>query len=207
MQDKQNEIILYQPDNTIEVEVRLDGETVWLTQAQIAQLFGTEIPAISKHINNIYNVGELDKSSTFSFLEIVQYEGQRVVKRKIAHYNLDMILSVGYRVNSMNATQFRRWATKVLKEYMLKGFAINHRFERLENFAIETNRRLTDTEYEIRQLKLYLETVLAEFDDINENTRTQLELINQALAELQSYSAVKPRKPIGFKISEQSKET
>ena len=110
---EKGEIILYQPNDTVAVEVRLEEETVWLTQAQIAQLFGTEIPAISKHINNIYNVGELDKDSTVSILEIVQKEGMRSVKRNTAHYNLDMILSVGYRVNSINATLFRRWATRI----------------------------------------------------------------------------------------------
>ena len=115
------EIVLYQPNNTVLVEVRLENETVWLTQAQIAELFGTEIPAISKHINNIYKVGELDKASTVSILEIVQQEGARTVKRKMAHYNLDVILSVGYRVNSINATQFRRWANQVLKDYILRG--------------------------------------------------------------------------------------
>jgi predicted XRE-type DNA-binding protein len=136
------EIVLYQPNDTVLVEVRLENETVWLTQAQIAQLFGTEIPAISKHINNIYNVRELDKNSTVSILEIVQQEGNRVVKRKTAHYNLDMILSVGYRVNSINATQFRRWANQVLKDYILKGYAVDKRFERLENRVSKTEEKI-----------------------------------------------------------------
>jgi predicted XRE-type DNA-binding protein len=136
------EIVLYQPNDTVLVEVRLEKETVWLTQAQIAQLFGTEVPAISKHINNIYNVGELDKNSTVSILEIVQQEGNRVVKRKTAHYNLDMILSVGYRVNSINATLFRRWANQVLKDYILKGYVVDKRIERLENRVTETEKKI-----------------------------------------------------------------
>jgi predicted XRE-type DNA-binding protein len=135
------EIILYQPSDTVAVEVRLEEETVWLTQAQIAQLFGTETPAISKHINNIYNVRELDKISTVSILEIVQQEGNRVVKRKTAHYNLDMILSVGYRVNSINATLFRRWANQILKDYLLKGYAINQRFDRIERKIVEHDQK------------------------------------------------------------------
>jgi prophage antirepressor-like protein len=144
-----SEIVFYQPDKSLSIEVLLENETVWLTQTQIAQLFGTETPAISKHINNIYKVGELDKISTLSILEIVQQEGNRSIKRKTAHYNLDMILSVGYRVNSVNATLFRRWATKILKEYLLKGYAINNRIERVEKFAIKTEKRVTETEKKI----------------------------------------------------------
>ena len=147
--ENKGEIVLYQPDNSLRIEVLLENETVWLTQAQIALLFGTEIPAISKHITNIYTVGELNKISTFSILEIVQKEGSRSVRRKTAHYNLDMIVSVGYRVNSMNATLFRQWATKVLKEYLLKGYAINQRIERIERFAVETEKRVTEAEKNI----------------------------------------------------------
>jgi len=147
--DSKGEIVLYQPDDTIRLEVMIEDETVWLTQIQIALLFGTETPAISKHINNIYKVGELDKISTVSILEIVQQEGNRYVKRKTAHYNLDMILSVGYRVNSINATLFRRWATNTLKDYLLKGYAINQRIERVEKFALETEKRVTQTENKI----------------------------------------------------------
>ena len=129
MTDK-GKIIIYQtPDGKTNLDVRLENETVWLTQKQIANLFGTENPAISKHIANIYKSGELDKISTVSILEIVQQEGQRTIYRKISHYNLDLILSVGYRVNSQNATQFRIWANKVLKDYIIKGYAINDRLK------------------------------------------------------------------------------
>ena len=155
--DNKSEIVLYQPDKTFQLEVRMENETVWLTQAQIAQLFGTEIPAISKHINNIYKVGELDKISTVSILEIVQYEGSRSVRRKTAHYNLDMILSVGYRVSSMNATLFRRWATKILKDYLLRGYAINQRVERIEKLAIETEKRVVETE---KKIDFFIKTTL-----------------------------------------------
>lgn len=120
------EIILYQAsDGQTAIDVRLKNETIWLTQKQIAELFGTEVPAISKHIKNILSTGELQEKSTISKMEIVQIEGSRRVKRTIDVYHLDMILSVGYRVNSKNATQFRIWANKILKEYLVKGYTIN----------------------------------------------------------------------------------
>ncbi len=120
------EIILYQTsDGQTAIDVRLENETIWLTQKQIAELFGTEVPAISKHIKNIFSTGELQEKSTVSRMEIVQIEGSRRVRRTIDVYNLDMIISVGYRVNSKNATQFRIWANKILKEYLVKGYAIN----------------------------------------------------------------------------------
>ncbi len=109
-----SEIILYQPDSEIEVEVRFENETVWLTQAQIAILFGVKVPAISKHLKNIYDSGELEEYSTFSILENMGNDGKQIYQTK--YYNLDAILSVGYRVNSHNATLFRRWANKVLKD-------------------------------------------------------------------------------------------
>lgn len=111
------EIIIYQTaDGETCLDVRMENDSVWLTQSQIAQLFGTEIPAISKHIRNIFQSGELEREATVSKMEIVRQEGERTVKRRLDIYNLDMILSVGYRVNSKNATQFRIWANKVLKE-------------------------------------------------------------------------------------------
>lgn len=127
---EQGEIILYQPDETVKLEVRMENETVWLTQEQIANLFGTKRPAITKHLNNIYNSGELDVDSTCSILEHMGNDGKQKYTTK--YYNLDAILSVGYRVNSRNATLFRRWANSVLKEYLLKGYSINQRLSELE---------------------------------------------------------------------------
>ena len=124
---QRGEIILYQTaDGRTKIDVKLENETVWLTQAQIAVLMGTNVPAISKHITNIYKQGELDKNSTISKMEIVQCEGTRQIRRSVDHYNLDMILSVGYRVNSKNATRFRRWASTVLKDYLIKGYAVRN---------------------------------------------------------------------------------
>lgn len=112
--EQKNEIILYQPDDLVRLEVRLEDETVWLTQEQIAYLFGTKRPAITKHLNNIYKSGELDRSSTCSILEHMANDDRQ--RYTTQYYNLDAILSVGYRVNSKNATLFRRWANQVLKE-------------------------------------------------------------------------------------------
>ena len=127
-----SEFILFKSANgEIRVEVFLHNETVWLTQKKMAELFGVGVPAISKHLENIFNEGELSKKSTISNLETVQREGNRDVKRNIEFYNLDAIISVGYRVNSNRATQFRIWATTVLKEYIIKGFSMDD--ERLKN--------------------------------------------------------------------------
>lgn len=110
----ENEIILYQPDSTLSLDVRVEDETVWLTQQQIADLFGTKRPAITKHLANIYKSGELDESTTCSILEHMGNDGTQRYSTK--YYNLDAILSVGYRVNTRNATRFRQWTNKVLKE-------------------------------------------------------------------------------------------
>lgn len=120
------ELVIYESDDGLtHLNVQLEDETVWLTQAQMARLFGTKAQAITKHIGNIYEEGELREESTCSKMEQVQTEGSRKVKRNVSVYNLDMVISVGYRVNSKEATHFRQWATDVLKEYMTKGFALD----------------------------------------------------------------------------------
>ena len=122
----QSNFLLYTGnDGKVNIEVFLKDETVWLTQKAMAELFCVNIPAISKHLSNIFENGELQKEATLSILETVQIEGNRHVKRKMEFYNLDAIISVGYRVNSYQATQFRIWATKTLKEYIIKGFVLN----------------------------------------------------------------------------------
>ncbi len=125
LQPTRNFILYTTPNGDVKLEVFIRDETLWLTQKAIATLLGVEVPAISKHLNNIYESGELLKEATISILETVQKEGPRQVKRKVEFYNLDAIISVGYRVNSSKATQFRIWATQVLKEYIIKGFAMN----------------------------------------------------------------------------------
>ena len=130
--DQTSEFLLYTaPNGDIKVEVLLSNETIWLTQKRIAELFGVGIPAISKNLDNIYRSGELKRETTISILETVQLEGQREIKRKLEYYNLDAVISVGYRVNSTQATQFRIWAAQLIKEYIIKGFAMDD--ERLKN--------------------------------------------------------------------------
>ena len=127
--DSNNQIVIYQTeDGQTQVDVRLENETVWLTQKQIAELFGTKRPAITKHLKNIYASEELDENSTCSILEHMGNDGKQTYSTK--YYNLDVILSVGYRVNSKNATRFRQWANKVLKQYLIKGYAVNERMRK-----------------------------------------------------------------------------
>ena len=124
--DKQFEFLMYKSaEEDVSVNALIKDETIWLTQKSMAELFDVDVPAISKHLSNIYADGELLKDSTISKMEIVQQEGARHVKREQNFYNLDAIISVGYRVNSRKATQFRIWATSILKEYMIKGFAMD----------------------------------------------------------------------------------
>lgn len=124
-----NQIVIYQSeDGQTQVDVRLENETVWLTQQQIAELFNTKRPAITKHLKNIYTSKELDENSTCSILEHMGNEGKQTYSTK--YYNLDAIISVGYRVNSKNATRFRQWANTVLKQYLIKGYAVNERMRK-----------------------------------------------------------------------------
>ena len=125
---EQNKIIIYQTeDGQTQIDVRMENETVWLTQAQMAELFQTDRTSIVRHINNIYKVEELDRESTCAKIAQVQMEGNRKVTRSIPYFNLDMIISVGYRVNSKRGIKFRQWANRVLKEYLVKGYAVNQR--------------------------------------------------------------------------------
>ena len=143
MGENKGEIVLYQPEGEVRLEVRVENETVWLTQAQIAILFGTKRPAITKHLKNIYASQEIEEDTTCSILEHMGNDSKQVYETK--YYNLDAILSVGYRVNSKNATLFRRWANQVLKDYMLKGYAVNQRKN-------ATDLQIADRLHEQRQL-------------------------------------------------------
>ena len=145
-----DEIVLYQPDAEIQLEVRLQDETVWLTQQQMAMLFGVKENNITYHIQGIYKTRELEPEATTQKIRVLRLEGKRKVMRPIDFYNLDMIISVGYRVNSTNATQFRRWATSVLKEYMLRGYAVNQRLLAVEN---RLDRKLQEHTDQIKELQ------------------------------------------------------
>ena len=128
---EENKIIIYQTeDGQTQIDVRLENETVWLTQAQMAELFQTDRTSIVRHINNIYKVEELDRKSTCAKIAQVQIEGKRTVKRNIPYFNLDMIISVGYRVNSKRGVKFRQWANNVLKKYLVKGYVVNERIRK-----------------------------------------------------------------------------
>ncbi len=131
---KESEIQIYRLDNgATEIEVKLEQDSVWLSQKQIAVLFDKDSDTISLHLKKIYNTGELEELSTTEEYTVVQKEGNRNIKRKIKHYNLDAIISVGYRVNSKRGTQFRIWANKILKEYLIKGYSINEKALRQQN--------------------------------------------------------------------------
>lgn len=133
------EIVIYTSDDgKVSLDTKLENNTIWLTQKDMAELFGVKIPAINKHLMNIYKEGELNQDATVSILEIVQKEGNRSVKRQKTFYNLDAIISVGYRVNSSRATQFRIWATNVLKEYLIKGYTINEKALKDKQEKIQT---------------------------------------------------------------------
>lgn len=159
MGQEESQIVLYQPDDSIRLEVKIDAEheTVWLTQQQIADLFGTKRPAITKHLSNIYKSGELDKASTCSILEHMGNDGKQ--QYSTAYYNLDAILSVGYRVNSINATAFRRWANTILKQYLLHGYSINRHLIALQE---RTDQRFSQIEQRLdsqqRQIDFFIRT-------------------------------------------------
>lgn len=141
---KQGEIIMYQPDESIRLEVRMEEETVWLNLNQMSLLFGRDKSVISRHIRNVYIEGELLRESTVANFATVHDENGRRVSRNIEYYNLDVIISVGYRVKSIQGTRFRQWANSVLKEYLLRGYAINQRFERLERRVTEHDAVLSE---------------------------------------------------------------
>jgi hypothetical protein len=133
------EIILYQPDNSIKLEVRLENETVWLSLTQITELFNRDKSVISRHIKNIFNEGELSINSVVANFATTAADGKIY---NVDYYNLDVIISVGYRVKSKRGVLFRQWATRTLKEYILKGYAVNQRFERIEHRVTETEKKI-----------------------------------------------------------------
>jgi len=134
--EMENEIVIYQPNNTIHLEVMMEEETVWLTQNQMVELYERDISVISRHIQNVFKDGEVDKESNLHFLQIANSD------RPVAFYSLDVIISVGYRVKSKRGVEFRKWANSVLKEYLLKGYAVNQRIDRLERRVSKTEEKI-----------------------------------------------------------------
>ncbi len=144
MSASENQIVVYQPNDMVRLDVRLENETVWLTQAQLCALFQRDVSVISRHIKNIFTEGELDKESNLHFLQIASAD------RPVAFYSLDVIISVGYRVKSVVGTRFRQWANKILKEYLLRGYSVNSRLNQLED---KVDRRMAKVESDISDLK------------------------------------------------------
>ena len=143
-------MILYQADELSEkLEVQIDEDTIWLTQSQIVMLFESSKANISEHIKHIFQSGELPENATVRKFRTVQIEGNRNVERERLHYNLDVIISVGYRVNSIRGTQFRIWATKILKDHLLKGYSVNQRMNRLENKFDQLTEKVDRIDFEI----------------------------------------------------------
>lgn len=146
----QGEIVLYQPDEMTRLEVRLDEETVWLTQAQIVDLFHSSKANISEHIKTIYLQEELEPSTTVRDFRTVRKEGNRMVSRNLTYYNLDAIISIGFRVNTKRGIEFRKWANKVLRDYLLRGHAINQQLMQMER---RIDARIDHQQDQIRQIK------------------------------------------------------
>ncbi len=170
--EKQGEIILYQPDEAVRLEVRLEDETVWLTQAQIAELFQRDRTVITKHINNVFKEKELEEKSNVHFLHIANSD------KPVKFFSLDVIISVGYRVKSVRGTQFRQWANKILKEYLLKGYSINQ--------------RLNDMEYRMNNKFFQIEKTIAEHDaKIDFFVRTSLPPVEGIFFDGQIFDAYK----------------
>jgi len=151
--NNKGEIVIYQPDNSVQLEVLTDQETVWLTQAQMVMLFDRDKSVISRHIKNVFDEKELDKNSVVANFATTASDGKTYI---VEYYNLDVIISVGYRVKSKQGTAFRQWATRVLKDYILKGYAIHQRFERIEE-------RVANTE---RQIEFFVKTALPPVEGI-----------------------------------------
>ena len=146
---KENQIVVYQPNETVRLEVRMENETVWLTQSQICELFDCGKSNVSYHLKTIFSTNELDEAATVQKIRTVRQEGGRRITRDIEYFNLDVIISLGYRINSKRGIQFRQWATSVLKEFMLRGYAVNARFNMFEE---RFDRRLSKTEKNVSEL-------------------------------------------------------
>ena len=150
MENAENQIVVYQPNETVRLDVRLENETVWLTQTQLCALFGVVKSNVSYHLKNIFGTNELDYGATVQKIRTVRLESGRNVARDIEYFNLDVIISLGYRINSRLGIQFRQWATHVLKEYLLRGYSVNSRLNQLED---KMDRRLAKHDDDIAELK------------------------------------------------------
>ena len=147
------DVVVYEPVGMPRLDVLLSRDSIWMTMQQMGQVFGVDRSVIGKHIRNIYKTGELEQGATWAKIAQVQKEGKREVMREVPFYNLDMIIAVGYRVNSFKATRFRQWATRVIKEYLLNGRAVNKEL-------VETKKRLAEHEKRLSNVELGVETII-----------------------------------------------
>jgi death-on-curing family protein len=193
-----SKIEIYKSKNgETQIEVQFDNDTIWLNQQQISELFNTERTSITKHLNNIFKIGELDKNDTCAKFAQVQIEGNKKVNRNILHYNLDVIISVGYRVNSIEGTKFRQWATKRLKEYLIEGYSINKiRLEQLQKTIelIESSSKIEDlsvneTKGLLKIINSYTQSfiLLNQFDS---NNLSESNLSNEIVYEIKYEDAI-----------------
>ena len=171
----ENNIVIYQTkDGQTDIDVRLENETVWLSQKQMAELFDKDVRTINEHITNVYTEGELEKVSTIRKFRIVQTEGKRQVERNIDCYNLDVIISVGYRVKSVRGTQFRIWATQKLKDYLVKGFAVNEKRLR------EKTEQIKQLQHSVDLLNRCVETQAHNLDEAQQLTKLMSDFVLNA---------------------------
>ena len=172
MQENKSNIIVYN-DGELEIKISVENETIWLTQKQLGELFKIEIHTINYHIKNIYKQKELLQNPTTRKIRVVQKEGKREIERDIDHYNLDMIISIGYRVNSITATKFRQWATSILKNYIQNGYIINS--DKI------TNQRFKELENEVINLKSKVENISNSLEDKTQNQNKEYFIMGKFL--------------------------
>ncbi len=183
-----NNFVIFQTDSgKINIDVFFKDETLWLTQKKMAELFEVKIPAISKHLDNIYTEGELIKEATVSILEIVQNEGKRKVKRKLEYYNLQAILAVGYRVNSHRAIEFRKWASLVLQEYIIKGFAMDdEKLKQIKHFGKDYFDEMLERIREIRMSERRLYQKITDIYTLSADYDSQADITKHFFATVQN---------------------
>jgi hypothetical protein len=182
-----NFVIFQTTTGKINIDVYFQDETLWLTQKNMAELFEVNVPAISKHLDNIYGEGELIKEATVSILEIVQDEGGRRVKRKVEYYNLHAILAVGYRVNSGRAIEFRKWASTILEEYIIKGFAMDdERLKQMKHFGKDYFDEMLERIREIRVSERRLYQKITDIYALSADYDTESDITKHFFASVQN---------------------
>ncbi|MFA5854926.1 MAG: virulence RhuM family protein [Candidatus Gracilibacteria bacterium] len=187
LQEFNNFVIFQTETGKVNIDVFFQNETLWLTQKKMAELFEVNVPAISKHLDNIYEEGEIQKEATVSILEIVQNEGGRQVKRKVEYYNLSAILAVGYRVNSHRATEFRKWASQVLHEYVIKGFAMDdERLKQIKHFGQDYFEEMLERIREIRMSERRLYQKITDIYALSADYDSQADITKQFFASVQN---------------------